>query len=453
MSRCKVFVALVVVACFGCRVEERMVWSPDGSRAAVVLPHGLCLMDAAGKVVGPISTDVVGVSWLANGRGLVVAKTVAVTRWAELGKFLPVEEVALVESLGKGLLHFLCGAAAVTEGDVGAIEQKVLRPLQMRPAEPLLSAVVLYVRDTRFAEMQRFLQAGMLPSEWGQALRESKEVRLYELSVLELEGKKPLGEPIVIERSLELLTEPRVSPDGKWVGYLRAGRLMVAPTDGGASRLQVAEKVVGSFDWTRDSKALVYAVCVGERWEENALNLVRIERREASEGAGAPVLLASAAVGFQPRVRCLPDGRVLFASLQGQLPMPGNATNVACFYVVDGAGGIAQVQVSKGTLPSELGSFAVSPDGQRVAVVESGSDAVVVLDMRSGAAEVVSPRRTGRSRTLPAWRNADELYFAALPRDGALRAEWLRWRVGAGAEVVSGDWPGDWVKNLVETGR
>jgi len=63
-----------------------------------------------------------------------------------------------------------------------------------------------------------------------------------------------------------------------------------------------------------------------------------------------------------------------------------------------------------------------------------------VLDVATGALEVVSPKRGWKSRILPAWRDADELYFGALPESSSTRPELLRWHKGVAPQVFSHGW-------------
>lgn len=74
------------------------------------------------------------------------------------------------------------------------------------------------------------------------------------------------------------LSEPRVSPDGRWVAFGTSGRagahLAVVPLDGGPERQVTALPGPrtgrglggGCFDWTPDSAAVVYAAVDGELW-------------------------------------------------------------------------------------------------------------------------------------------------------------------------------------------
>jgi len=425
-----------------------MIWSPDGARAAVRLPQGLCLMDANGVLSPPVASNVTAVAWLPDSQGLVLVREISVTNWTEAVRLLPPAEIATVESLARGMIDMLKGALAAAGGDASAVDEKFFKPLHIEMPEYFF-AVLLCLRDTQPAALRQLIQGARNAQDWEKALSDPIEFKVNELSVLQLAGNPPR----VLERTLQEFGEARPSSDGRAVAFLRRSALTVAPMDGGTNRVCVAENVTGSFDWTPDGKALVYAVRLNEKWEANAVNLVRIERRGAADAAGEALPLASVGVAFLPRVRCLPDGRVLFASLALQLPAPAKATQEARFYLVDPAQGVVAVPSPPGALPVELGSFTLSPDGRRVAVVESGSDVVAVLDLTSGALEVVSPKRNGKCRTLPAWRGANELYFAALPETGAARPEWLRWNKGNAPQVISRQWPKDAVKDLIEQGK
>ena len=210
----------------------------------------------------------------------------------------------------------------------------------------------------------------------------------------------------------------------------------------------------------RGAKSLVYAVRLTEDGSSD-IHLARIERRTVIDASGALVAggtlpLALSGSGFAPRVRCLPDGRLLFGGFQQQLPAPVLAARESSFFLVDPSHGTNAVPVTipsaPGELPQNLAAFAPSPDGRQIAIVESGSDSVAVLDVASGVLEVVSPKHKHgwKSRVLPAWRGSDELYFAALPEASSTRPELLRWRKGAAPQVFSRGWGDEAVSSLLE---
>ncbi|MCX7007537.1 MAG: hypothetical protein NTY53_09875 [Kiritimatiellaeota bacterium] len=477
MKSCKLLafgwtlVVLLLVA--GCRVEERMVWSPDGSRAAVRVADQLCLMDSAGKLSAPLASNVTAVAWLPDGKSLVLVRSLSLTTWAEGARLLPSNEVATVEALARGLLDTAKGALAAANGDVAAIEEKFITPLNITPSEALAPAVVCLL-DTHKEALRQVFRTAKNNAEVVRNLNSPETFTVSELAVYPLKGSAPR----VLERTLADLSAPCPSSTAPVVAYLRGTELRVAPLAGGTNRVVVAGKVAGRFDWTCDGRALLYAVPGTGKWEPKAINLFRIERQivvdEHREMADSAIqVLAQAAANFEPRVRCLPDGRVLFASLTLQLPAAADAIQAALFYpperntqhglpaadamqvahfylVRDAHTAPVVIPTPADALPQNLAAFAPSPDGKRIAVVSAGDDEVKVVNIASGAVETVSPQRVGKSHALPAWRGPNELYFAAFPAADAKRPEWLRWSPGAAPQIISGAWPVGAVTNLVE---
>jgi hypothetical protein len=434
----------------GCRVGELMMWSPDGSRAAVRVGDQLCLMDPAGKLSAPVASNVTAAAWLPDGKSLVLVRALPVTMWAEGARLLPSNEVATIEALARGLLDTAKGALATAGNDLDAVEEKFIKPLNITPTEPLLAAL-LCLRDGHKAELQQLVRSAKNNAEGEKALTEPHELTVHELAVYALAG----GAPLVLERTLLDVSAPRPGPAAPVVAFLRGPELLIATLTGGTNRLVVAEKAAGNFDWTPDGKALVYATQLSEKWDTSAINLFSLNRRTVVNEQGGLVegdvqAMAQAAANFVPRMRCLPDGRVLFACLDLQLPATADTKHPARFYLASANAAPVAIPTPADALPQDLAAFAPSPDGKRIAVVSAGDDEVKLVDVASGAVETVSPQRAGKSRALPAWRGTNELYFAAFPAAEAKRPEWLRWSAGAGSQVISGAWPVGAVTNLLE---
>jgi hypothetical protein len=443
------FVALSLA--IGCNeVEDRLSWSPDCTRAVMRLGNDLCLVDTNGNLSASIATNVTAAAWLPDNRGVVVIRQLTVDKWMAAGALLSSNEITSVETVARGYLAFCAGGGA--DGYKEFFDQ-----FEMKHPE-LVSPALLYLFDTQAAVLHEALQKAKDPGKLESDLSNMRTTTVAEVSMLRLAGDQASGPPRAIEHSLADLQQPRPSPSAPVVAFLRGDALVVAPLDGGTNRVSVAEKVEGVYDWTPDGKSLVYAVRLSESGSSD-INLVRIERRTVIDATGALVAgdtlpLALSGSGFTPRVRCLPDGRVLFAGFQQQLPAPALATRQSRFFLVDPAQGTNAVPVAipsaPGALPQDLAAFAPSPDGRQIAIVESGSDVVAVLDPASGALEVVSPKRGWKSHVLPAWRGSEELYFAALPEPGSVRPEILRWRSGSAPQMISRGWPDQAVSGLLE---
>jgi hypothetical protein len=305
--------------------------------------------------------------------------------------------------------------------------------------------------DAHRDALRQLIHSAKNNTELEKALTEPHEFKVNELTVCRLDGSVPL----VLERTLTDVTALRVAPAGVSVAFLRGEKLVIASLANGAKRLVAAEKAMGHFDWTPDGKALLYAVPLAEKWDASGINLFRLERRTVMDEHGVLVAgvvqpLAQAAANFEPRVRCLPDGRVLFASLALQLPAAADAKPPTHFYLANTMAAPVIIPTPADVLPQDLAAFAPSPDGRRIAVVNCGDDKVSVVDMASGTVETIAPQRVGKSRALPAWRGTNELYFATFPAADAKRPEWLRWSPGAAPQIISRSWNDGSVTNLIE---
>ena len=230
----------------GCRVEERMVWAPDGSRAAVRVPEGLCLMDASGKLSAPLASNVMAAAWLPDGQGLVLVRSLSMTTWAEAARLLPSNEVATVEALARGLLDTLKGALAAADGDAAAIEEKFLKPLNITPTEFVIPALICMSGAHRDA-LRQLIHSAKNNTELEKALTEPHDFTVNELAVYRLDGSASL----TLERTLLDLSAPRPARVAPFVAFVRGTELVLAPLAGGTNRLVAAEKVAGNFDWTR----------------------------------------------------------------------------------------------------------------------------------------------------------------------------------------------------------
>lgn len=164
-----------------------------------------------------------------------------------------------------------------------------------------------------------------------------------------------------------------------------------------------------------------------------------------------PVDLALAILPSPPRLTALPDGRVLFASVPATLPAasPGMHPEPRLFVISADGQSVKAIPTAQGDLPTNLSFFTASPDGKLIAVVESDTDAVAVVELATGRTEIVSPTHPlWQCRTLPGWKSATELTFAALSGPKG-EPQWVLWTQRAGVRSISDSWPAattrDWL--------
>jgi hypothetical protein len=473
VKRCLISLAALCLA--GCVPRERVAWSPTGDRAAVIIDHHLHLADERGRLTAELSPGadgpggwlVEGLDWMPDGTGLAVHGVRVVSDWAEARSLLPGEEVASVERFATEIPALLTAAVAL-HGDSDRAE-KLLDLLAPARSELLGSALRLawQSRPDPIREVLRERAPRALDSleHRGEA---TGHFAIHELSRIALgaEGQAPAA--VVISRSLLAVESLKVSPAHPYLVCTRRRgsrdrrlSLEVHALDGCRTEVIQAE-IDDAYDWTPDGRAVIYlAPLMQER------DLVKQIRRIEILGSGGELLdksvrkpreLATALVPFAPRLAVLPNGDVLFASQGGTLPVAaGDPRFVPRFHLIraeDGA--IDTIPTAGGILPMDLGHFVPSPDGRRVAVVESETDAVAVIDLADGRGEIVSPAHPSwKCRTLPAWKSPSELTFAALdPGAGSIR--WALWRDDRRETTdLSRSWPEsatqDWLEKKVTT--
>lgn len=452
------FQILLTIACFclaSCEPRERAEWSPDGTRAAVLSEQRLYFSDKEGGLSGVIADHddgpgrflVDAFDWLPDSSGLVVHRVRLTPKWEDLAPLLAPEESARVEALAARVPDLLRAAVAI-HGDSDRADQLLGK---MAPGESLAMSNALRLAMTRDSVAVRAALSeapGVLASIDGD--REALGFLLHEIAVLRPDEAKPSE---AIWRGLRGVSSLRVSPKHEVVaaafetGEENRYDLQVLSMEGGAPLL-VASSTSRAYDWTPDGVSLVSLSSISK----GNGGLVEIERRRvldengkvgeslpAAEGDGE---LAYAIVAFAPRLAVLPDGAILFASHPAPLPAAADdlGENPRLYRLPADGGTPVAVPTEKGALPMDLGYFVPSPDGRRVAVVESGTDAVAVIDLETGKSELVSPPHGGwKSRVMPSWRNEEEFTYATGEEESG-RVRWMLWKGGKSRDLAK-DWP------------
>lgn len=451
--------ALALLWC-GCLPEESIWWSPDGQTAAVRGPEGLCLAQLDGRL-SPVLLPgrIQSANWSPDGSGLVVSRSLELAQWAEVEALIPAAEAAATRAMARAVPDLLRAGLTVAGGNWNDLDGQFLKPLGL-DKNRVLSAAWFCARslhrDALLEVVRGFPNATALESEL--LAPEADRMAVHEIVWLPLRERQVVGPPQALLRSLRPILDPLLSPRHPVVACRTdEGALKALPLAGG-NPVTVAEGSVVAAVWSADGCSLIHLV----REESDAVGEIR-SRRVLDERGGLlttippPQTLALAAFGASssPRLATLPDGRLLFACLPVTLPLRADSIHPgARFFLLDPAAPQsppAVVPVREGSLPDDLSVFAPSPDGQRVAVVEAGTDAVAVLELATGKVSLLSPAHEGwKSRLIPAWRNPHELSFAALPSATATRPELMLWRVDAPRRVLSEGWPGDVVKPWLE---
>ena len=463
-----VFLSFVGLFLAGCLPVERFWWSPDGRHAVVLHDQTLHLVDEAGAKRQLIESegseaaetffDVV--EWFANGEQFLAHRVRTFDEWADARSNLPKAEAERIEQLAEGVPGVLA-AAVLVAGDAERPES-LLDRIPGADSDLLRNAFFLAL-ETRPEEVRQALANA--PRSLADLEKERDEIDgflVHQIVLFRLPEEEK--SPEVILSSSEAIQSPVLSPNGKTIAFSRKqerGNLYSIEliSSKGGQPTAVAGGAHNTVAWTDDGRSLVFMTPAA-----NEGILKQIKRVTVLEESGEPIgqkkqqtmNLAAAVVPFSPRIEKLPGDQFLFASQSGGFPVANSeAVYEAHLYRVSAEGGaVDRIPTSPGALPMNLGFFVASPDGKRVAVVESDTDAVAVVEIETGRTELVSPAHPDwRCRTLPAWKNNEELTFAA-PDESTGIVQWKLWSADGDEQVLNQDWPAgttvDWLEKKEE---
>jgi len=158
-------------------------------------------------------------------------------------------------------------------------------------------------------------------------------------------------------------------------------------------------------------------------------------------------------------VRCLQDGRVVFASLEVELPTTENdlpdKANLFAFDPRQATLTRLLTRQAQSAVPDLVDFFSVSPDGTRVCIPgEKGEVAVVELATGKVDTIVGKPAEGGKEQkllTVPVWRATGELCLMVPPGHpfgSPSRTEIILWKAADKARCLSRDWPDEVVQSV-----
>ena len=445
----------------GCLPEERVWWSPDGQQALVLAEGTLHLAQPSGELGAPLacgaadkSSTPTAVSWLRDGSGFVLCRERKISTWKEVSSLIPAGEAKKIELLALTVPALLAGANKLTSKPSEA--ESLITSIVSSNEDDFLIALLCAYHTQKEAVAKSLLKlpggADLLKKLNG----ENSRFTVNEICVVKFESDRSTTTPQPLARSLHAMLRPRVSPTQNTVAWLHLRGTDQAPSIeasslDGRDHLTVCESAKASFDWSPDGRSILFAIPVGSPSD----SLAKILKAAVIAESGALIKPASEELGMAvlfdpPRLQALPDGRVLFSSQPATLPSAGPSPQIAARFFLLSADGktIDAVATAPGALPADLGFFAASPDGKLAAVVDSGNDAVTVVDLATGAAQVIVPASPDwKCRTMPAWKAPGELTFAGL-HNGA--PQWMLWSKSGGVRSLSEKWPAKATDNWLE---
>jgi len=436
----------------GCLPEKRIVWSPDGSRAAVISDDGLRIATPDGRLSDPIIPDARRAAWFADGRRMLVIVSNKRAQWAEVEAALPAADRARIVELGQTLRAQVLAHTDAPE----SFKPRYTTPVT--PGQPI--AALMYIRDRAPEGM-----AEKLGNIWKEL--EKAEINVQRAVVFSIEGDRAI-EVANITTGVDELQEPSVSPSGRHVAFLRRtpmleegesldpNDLVVMRADGPTAAPLVIAHVAYGYGWSSDGRSLAVIHTPLPSSKSVTVGAVATAEVVAADGN----LIDAANVTVEDRVGlffnqfgCVkyhPDGRLVFSAHPGTLPatdqeMPRTWSLFAWSPTMRAGSTRLLGRGAEGILTDEQSMFEISPDGKR-AVMNGAKGDTVVADLSSGEVSVwFSLKESGGGvQSRPTWRTHDEV-CAVVPTDvkEAKPSQWSVVMIKGESDVrtLSKDWP------------
>jgi hypothetical protein len=440
----------LAVALAGCVPQERIVWAPDGS-AAIVLGAGKLYLCTPQGALTRVADDITAANWLSDSKRLVVAHKVTLTTWKDVAAVLPPERRQKIEDLSAALRRQVFAFTG---------DWDKFKPDQPAENQGDLPLALMCLRDEKGQGLREKL--GAKYDMLGQL-----RVDTQHLAVCPAAADAKLGPTLAIALTC---MNPQGSPDGKTISYcgdflaqsLAEPALIVVPAAGGGAPRVVAQRTALWSGWSPDGRYIAYAAANGPK-QGDALRLGTVTRSRVTADDGQLLPggedfpredLAGILFAEYDKVACLGDGRILFVSVQTELPattrdMPQQLS----LFTVDPRQPTTVTRVlprdaQAKLLNKALMYFSVSPDGKRAAIPGPKGELSVVTLESGVLEEIVTKAGPQDVAALPTWRSNDELCFVA-PSDSSLcttgKPEFVLVKLtpkGAGpAQCLSKDWP------------
>ncbi|MGD0813436.1 MAG: hypothetical protein ABSA83_07520 [Verrucomicrobiota bacterium] len=436
-------VAALCVLMTGC-ISRRIVWSPDGAHAAVFAGDGLHLCGPDGALSETILPCNGLAQWFSDSHRLAVMSEVGKQSWKDLEKIISPEERERLTQGGKTVL------AEFNAGHSFAYAFETLTNL----SENEKNAVSVYLAENEGNKVQ----AG---TNWNVLTQKDASVFQIRIGTLE-EGKLTVGAPLLT--TLRKILDIRVSPTGTAIAYTAEGdnkdemQLLVLPTDGSVPPQLVAKNTACCPDWSVDGHSLLYIHADADNTSGDEIGLALLTRRGILDVAGKIEIqtnaddLAGLLFDGNNKVRCLSDGRIVFAAADLHLPctvldMPQQAE----LFALDPERQTAVIPLIprsvQDSLPGKANYYETSPDGKRIVISADKGAAVVILTLATGALETVQASGEEDMVTVPAWRSASELCYV-LSTNGQ-PAQVALWNNGTN-RVLSANWPANIRKGFLD---
>jgi hypothetical protein len=431
----------------GCIPEKRIVWSPDGDRAAVATPQGLYFIDANGTVLPPkLSNTPARCDWFPHGRQLAVVHAQKAKGWNDIKGLFDAQQTETLTRLARD------ARTQVLAHDGGWDDFELDAHGQYSSGMEL--AALLCMRDEHADGVRE-----KLGDKWTEL--QNLDATIWLLQVFTF-GDALTPEAVLV-RSLDEIRQPRIAPDARNISFIMSSSesksdsvsLHVVSSSGGPARV-VADRVAIDYSWSPDSRSLAYIHCPSPRGDEKGtIQLGSLTTVNIADQSGALLkewtqrqdrvgLLFNEVLG----VRWLRDGRLIFSSVEVTLPAtPRDMPQQWSLFVLDHRmpATVTRVLARDLAQPRDMALplFELSPDETRV-LLPGQKGRVSIYEFASGEETqiVAKDDAKGETRALPSWRKNLEIsaVFPNADDDPKGPARVMLWKESQ-SRPLSDEWP------------
>jgi WD40 repeat protein len=424
-------VALTIPLLAACDVEQRLAWSPDGNKLAVVGADGVRVSTDGGLHLSePVEPEAKLLNWFADSKRLLVVSETSYESWEAAEKRLSKEDVAAVGS---------CASQLITElercnGDLAACRD-ALKKNKFDATH--LNAALFYLNATQGEKIRKFAGNDGRLFRLGMTL---STVSTYDVDK-DLKLKETL---FTTDRTFD---SAAVSPSNEYFCFISGAEneLLTAEAKNPKNTWKSFGRDYQDFpDWDINTD-FIYALksvpAPGKGKPDFELVSIDVKKDPAQA-----VKHLSDVYSAYDKVRATVDGNILFvASRAGSVPV-GKYSSLFSYNLTSGK--LKKLQSSSSA--TQLEKFEVSPDGNSVSI-PGAYNALAVLNLQNGKRQIVAPAVTKKDQDtfVPVWRNNEELCFNRI-QAGADKSTVALYSLRTGqSKDLSNAWPEKAVAGLL----
>ncbi len=432
--------AMTIPLLAGCDVEQRLSWSPDGKKLAIVGTDGVRISTDGGFHLGePVEEDAQIVSWFPDSKRVVVVSKTGCESWADLEENVDKEEVDGIKASAAQFLKQLENC----QGNYKVCRDR-LRKENFNGN--YLSQALFYLRST---ENERMAQ--LVGREWREFKISDSTIPVSTVKTFAVDAK---GAPQLIHtmiRTTDEFESAKVSPSNEFVCLVdNDENLQLASTEPSQKGFR---EIAGGFgkmpDWDVNTDVIygLHAVKKKEKTgEKNYQELVSIDAIKPS----SMKRLAALPTIANEKVRATVDGNLIYGSTATiKTGKTGKPQSVNTLNVMTLASGKTK-RFYQGLKGDRLENFEVSPDGKNVSIPTSNGT-IKVVSLQGSKTRLIraGDPKSDQDVFTPVWRNNDEICFENVTTASGDSAVALYSLKGGKSKGISKDWPFDAVTGLL----